>query len=197
MSRLRVLICLSSLLFTVTMTPAWAQQPAVDRTMPGVVEVAVATAKVKVEAVNHAKRTATLRAEDGEVFNVTVPKSVVNFPQVQKGDTVTITYQVMTAFALEKASAAATSATPVEQQYGSVQVAPRGQKPAAVRTQVTQVTTTVEAVDYAKRKVTLRGPRGNTRTIDVSDQVQHLDQVKPGDRVVVRQTAAVAVSVTK
>ena len=55
---------------------------------------------------------------------------------------------------------------------------------------------TVEAVDLAKRTVTVRGPRGNVNTLKVGDQVQ-LDKVKAGDQVVVRYTEAVAISVDK
>lgn len=179
------------------------QQP---QTLPGIVATNMTTAHATVEAVDHAKRTATLRADDGHEFTVDVPDSVRNLDQVQKGDKINIEYQEATAIFLRKPgeggestgsttppSAAAPSAT----QYGTVEVAPRGQKPAGIETRIVEITTIVEDVDYGKRTVTLRGPRGNVETIDVGDRVPNLDRVKKGDQVVVRHTEAVAAKVTK
>jgi hypothetical protein len=55
----------------------------------------------------------------------------------------------------------------------------------------------VETIDYAKRSVTLRGPQGNRRVVKVDDSVQRLNDVKPGDEVVVRHTEAVAIAISK
>lgn len=45
---------------------------------------------------------------------------------------------------------------------------------------------TIETIDFESRKVTLVGPAGETVTIKASDEVRNLDQVQPGDTVVVR-----------
>jgi hypothetical protein len=47
------------------------------------------------------------------------------------------------------------------------------------------VTATVEAVDLAKREVTLKGPLGNVATIEVGEQVKRLNEIKKGDEVTV------------
>jgi hypothetical protein len=78
-----------------------------------------------------------------------------------------------------------------------VAVAPPGAKPSAVRTDVVEVLATLEDIDYANRKLTLRGPGGETRRIDIGENVQIPDKLKKGDTVLVRHTEAVAVSVTK
>ena len=44
----------------------------------------------------------------------------------------------------------------------------------------------VKAIDMKTRTVTLIGPKGETMTMKVGDQVQNLAQVKPGDTVVAR-----------
>ncbi|MEW6268811.1 MAG: hypothetical protein AB1689_05880 [Thermodesulfobacteriota bacterium] len=49
--------------------------------------------------------------------------------------------------------------------------------------QVVTVTAAVQAIDVAKRTVTLKGSDGELTTIRVSDQVRNLDQVKKGDLV--------------
>jgi hypothetical protein len=45
------------------------------------------------------------------------------------------------------------------------------------------VTAKVEAVDLAKRELTVRGPLGNVGTFVVSDEVKRLDEIKPGDEI--------------
>ena len=173
--------------------PAAANAP-----RPAIVHTNVVVDHVTVEAVDHAKRTATLRASNGQVFTVEVPTTVVNFPQVQKGDRINIRYEQATAIFLRKPGEVASgNAAPAIHQYQTVEVAPRGQKPAGVHTSVITITATVEAVDYARRKVTLRGPMGNSQTIDVGDEVKNLNVVKPGDQVVVQQTDALAIAITR
>lgn len=186
-------------------TPSPPQQQ--HQALPGLVATNMATAHATVEAVDHAKRTATLRADDGHEFTVDVPDSVRNFDQVQKGDKINIEYQEATAIFLRKpgegggestgSTTPPSPAAPSATQYGTVEVAPRGQKPAGIETRVVEITAIVEDVDYGKRTVTLRGPRGNVETIDVGDRVPNLDRVKKGDQVVVRHTEAVAASVSK
>lgn len=51
---------------------------------------------------------------------------------------------------------------------------------------VEQVVGTVEAIDVAKREVTIKGPKGRVETVHVGDDVKNLAQVKAGDKVVVR-----------
>jgi hypothetical protein len=60
-----------------------------------------------------------------------------------------------------------------------------------------QVTADVEAVDYQKRTITLKGAQGNVRTYKVGDAVQRLNEVKTGDQVVLRVTDALAILVEK
>jgi hypothetical protein len=57
------------------------------------------------------------------------------------------------------------------------------------------VTTTVEAVDYNNRVVTLKGPNGTVRKVRVGSAVQNLNEIKPGDTVTLQVTEAVAVNV--
>jgi Cu/Ag efflux protein CusF len=66
-------------------------------------------------------------------------------------------------------------------------------KPETVtRARLVTLTATVEAVDVAKRQVTLKGPKGNVETITVGEQVKNLPQVQVGDHVVVKYYEAIA-----
>lgn len=58
--------------------------------------------------------------------------------------------------------------------------------------QAVSVTAEVTALDLAKRQVTVRGPQGNSVTLEVGDEVRNLPQVKVGDMVVVKYYESIA-----
>ncbi len=68
---------------------------------------------------------------------------------------------------------------------------------AALVGDVVTVTVRIEAVDQAKRMVTLKGPEGRVVTMKVSDAVKNLAQVKAGDELVIKHAEAVAVALKK
>jgi Cu/Ag efflux protein CusF len=53
-----------------------------------------------------------------------------------------------------------------------------------------RVTASVEALDKAKRLVTLKGPEGNTFVVQAGPEVKNFDQIKVGDLVVARYVEA-------
>jgi Cu/Ag efflux protein CusF len=52
------------------------------------------------------------------------------------------------------------------------------------------VTASVEAVDKAKRLITLKGPQGNTFVVQAGPEVKNFDQIKAGDLVIVKYVEA-------
>ena len=72
-----------------------------------------------------------------------------------------------------------------------------GVKPRKFTVDIIEKTSTVEAIDLATRKVTLKDHEGKVQTIEVADDVQNLENVKVGDQVVYQFTEAVAVDITK
>ena len=62
---------------------------------------------------------------------------------------------------------------------------------------VMKVTATVEAIDPAKREVTLKGPKGDTLVLPVSPEAKNFDQVKVGDKVVVGYVEALSMTLKK
>jgi hypothetical protein len=66
-----------------------------------------------------------------------------------------------------------------------------------VAERVAQITASVEAVDSAKRTVTLKGPAGDIGTLAVASEVQNFDQIRVGDRVVVRYLNALTLELKK
>jgi hypothetical protein len=67
----------------------------------------------------------------------------------------------------------------------------------AVRENLIQKTATIEAVDAANRMVKLRLEDGTSTSVKVSEDVQNLPQVKPGDKVTVSYYQALAAEVKK
>ncbi len=59
------------------------------------------------------------------------------------------------------------------------------------------MTATVTAIDLQKRMVTLKGPKGEVRTIKVGEEAVNLPQVKVGDLVRVKYYESLAVEVIK
>jgi len=64
--------------------------------------------------------------------------------------------------------------------------------PTRVVEQLVSVTATVQAIDLAKREVTLKGPLGNVETVVVSDDVKRLDEIKVGDNVTAKYYIGIA-----
>lgn len=159
---------------------------------PGVVFVERASTTAIVDAVDQSRRTVTLKRPDGQVVTLKAPPEVQNFDQVRLGDRLRVDYLDAVALFVRKAGAPAQVG-----ETAAVGVAPKGDKPGAVTVSTTELTAKVEDVDYAKRMLTLTGPAGNRRVVKVDDSVQRLNDVKPGDEVVVRHTESVVIAFEK
>jgi hypothetical protein len=64
-------------------------------------------------------------------------------------------------------------------------------------TDAISVTATVEAIDAAKRLVTLKGPDGNSLVVHAGPEVKNFAQIKVGDLVVVRYVEALTLELKK
>ncbi len=70
-------------------------------------------------------------------------------------------------------------------------------KPGVVMAEGASITATVEAIDYDKRTVDLKGPKGNVVTLKVGPEVKNFNQVKTGDRVTAKYFESTAILVRK
>jgi hypothetical protein len=75
--------------------------------------------------------------------------------------------------------------------------APAKAKPEVKRENVVTLTGTVEAVDLAKRVVTIKGSKGRTVDLKVGEEAKNLDQVKVGDKVVAKYYESIAFRMKK
>ncbi len=159
--------------------------------VPGGVVVNTYQETATVTAIDAPSRKLTLTTPDGKKAEFEAGPDVVNFPQIQVGD------QVKATVAEQVAVYMATDAPPQSDGAAAmVALAPVGAKPGALMAHTVQVTATVTAIDLTSRKATLQFPDGTVKTFKVRPDVD-LTQRKIGEQVVIRYTAALAISVEK
>jgi hypothetical protein len=159
---------------------------------PGAVLAGTATVTATIDAIDAATRKVTLKYPDGTMHTITCGPEVRNFDQMKVGDVVKTTYAQSVAIWVRKATE-----KPAAAEVQTVKVAPKGAMPHATITKTTEITATVEGIDYKKRTVTLKGPEGNVNTYPVDKRVKRLNEVKVGDEVVLRVTEAFAIKVER
>ncbi len=161
-----------------------------DAQADGIVITETAQIKAKVEDVDTAKRTVTLKGPRGNTVTLKADESMENFDQIKKGDQVVATYIESMAVFVAKAGE-----KPVTGEVEVVKAAPKGAKPSLIAVDTVQETLAVAGIDYKKRKITLKWPDGKTKTVKIHKDVKGFNKIKKGDSIVVRLTEAVAVAV--
>jgi hypothetical protein len=81
-------------------------------------------------------------------------------------------------------------------QAAAQEKAPSG-KPGVVMVDAVSITATVEAIDYDKRTVALKGPKGNVVVLKVGPDVKNFKQIKVGDRVTTKYFESTAIYLRK
>lgn len=161
-----------------------------DAPADGIVLTETAQIKAKVEDIDTAKRTVTLKGPRGNTVTLKADQSMENFDQIKKGDQVVATYIESMAVFVAKAGE-----KPVTGEVEVVKAAPKGDKPSIIAVDTVQETLAVVGIDYKQRKITLKWPDGKTKTVKIHKNVKGFKKIKKGDSIVVRLTEAVAVAV--
>lgn len=198
---MRKVFALMALALVVTVAqigPAWAQDVQTSSVAmtpgkkPGIVTVQTISGKATVESVDATTRMVTLKFPDGKTQTYKVGPAVKNLDQVKAGDEINATYAQSVALYVRKSGD-----QPAANEMQTVRVAPKGAKPGMITTDTSEITAKVEAIDYAKRTVTLKGPEGNVVTLAVDKRVKRFKAVKVGDDLVLRVTSAFVIGVEK
>ncbi len=145
-----------------------------------------------VQALNVNERKVVLIGESGNVEVVEVGPEVKNFDQIDIGDKVTVEFYRSVAIHLGPPDE-----LPKERENKYQITAPKGEKPGLLAVDVIDIIATVGKIDKKNRMVTLIGPEGNSITAKVDPRVGDLEKIKEGDKLHVRYTEAVAISVTE
>ena len=164
--------------------------PAPTPVLSGTVAENTVTASATVEAINQKTRMVTLKGADGKSTTIQVDDSVQNLAQVKKGDRVVATYYESLAYNVMREGDAKRGVTVA----GAAGSAEPGEMPAGVGARAITVTAKIKAIDKKHETVTLKGPRGNLKTVKVKNPA-NLDKVKVGDMVQITYTEALAISV--
>jgi len=179
-------------------SPAMAQQKAdmkggtVVASEPGKAAMArAAVISAEVMAVDRFSRVLTLKGPKGNVQDVVISPDVKNFDNIKAGDFVMVRFVQSLALELQKTKSADGSKIDVKEE--AVKAKP-GERPAIAGAREITAIAKVTAVNKKDKTITLRGPRGNSVTLDVNNPDQ-FKVVKVGDEVKVQYTEAVAVSV--
>lgn len=145
---------------------------------------------VVVTAIDKSKRSVTLQNPDGETKSVSVPEEIKAFDTLKVGDRIEIDY-----FESVSLSMLPAGTKPTMSETASGGRLPDGRTATAAREM--QFSATVTSVDAKNNKVSLRGPRGNLKTVTVQDpEVQRkLPSLKVGQVVQLTYTEAIAASI--
>jgi hypothetical protein len=156
-------------------------------------EATVITSSATVEAVDPATRAITLRdTTDGSLFTVTAAPEVRNFDQIEPGDRVELDF--LESIVLELADPA-DDGEPMALVGGMR--APEGERPGGAAIVSTSAVVEVVSYDADTGFATFRMPDGAVRRATLPPSLRAFAAARrPGDRVLVSITDAVAVSVT-
>jgi hypothetical protein len=153
---------------------------------------ASASVTATVTKIDKKDRWVTLKLTDGTVLDVQAGPEVKNFAQIHVGDQVTAQRDATMTIAV----LAGGQAPPNVSGGTSTVTAAPGAKPMAVQVDTTMVSGRVTAVDAAKRTVTIKGPAGNSHTVQAGPDVAKFDAIKVGDDVLVTVKSATVIEVT-
>lgn len=144
----------------------------------------------KVVAIDKITRTVTLKGPNGNVVDVVAGDDVKNFDQIKVGDLVVVNFVQALSLELQKTKGGASGIA----EKSAMATAKPGERPAAAAAHQVTAIAKVTAVNKKAKTITLKGPRGNSFTLDVQNPDQ-FKVVKVGDEVLVTYTEAVAISV--
>ena len=172
------------------LTLALACATSQEAQLPKRTETQTATATAVVQAIDLNTREVTLKGEDGNVFTFVAGDQVKNLSQVRVGDTVKATYTQSLALEVKRveggspqvsASATGGSAAP-------------GEKPGGGVARTVTASAVITAIDRTANTVTLQGPSGNSRVVQVRDP-KNLENVQVGDMVYATYTESLGIAV--
>ena len=168
----------------------WGPLYAAGEEKVSVAEAVKVTATV--EDIDYEKRLIELKGPEGRTETIQVGPEVERLKEIKKGDKVVVQYYQALAAQLNK------HGVPDEVTVAAEAAkAPKNESPRmSARGDVT-VTVTIDEVDLENDVVVFTGPRGFTRVVAVErpQGKQFIRQLKPGDKVDLTYTEAIAIEV--
>jgi hypothetical protein len=142
---------------------------------------------VTVRGVHYVNRTVTVEDPNGERITIKVPDEAQNLYQIHPGSKFKVRFAQAVAVGLLGPAAEPSAGV------GEVmKLAPKGATPGGVMVRVTQISGKIVDIDYASRKILVRGPQGDLREFVVSERVKGFENLMVGDVVGLKVTEALA-----
>ena len=160
--------------------PALAQQTEIAGDM--------VTVKGSVEAIDHTNRVLTLKLEDGEFDNITIPKGAERFDEVKVGDTLQVRYYDNVTVRLKEPGEPDVN----EAELGASSLG--AASPSGTIAAQRRMTVTVTEIDLDKGVATVEGPNGYKYSRRIEDK-KAAKKVKVGDRIDMTWTEAVQIAI--
>ncbi len=146
------------------------------------------TVTATVEAIERSTRSVTLKEQNGQYTEISVPADVKRFDTLKIGDKITAKYYENIVLQLKLPGEPSTDT-------GTAAVTPSpGAKPGGTAATQRTITATITNIDAKVPSITFSGPNGWTYSSRVEDKAA-LAKVKVGDRVDITWTMAVLISV--
>jgi len=141
-----------------------------------------------ITAIDHSDRTVTLKNEEGAEDTISVPSDVKVFDKLKVGEKVDIDYYQSLAVSMAQSGSKPSMS---ERRGRAVDMG------GGVRGREVMLTAEVVNVDPSANTVTFKGPKGNLRTVHVSNPTlqEKLPSLKPGQVVQFDYTQATAASI--
>jgi hypothetical protein len=160
--------------------PSYAQQKPQGAVVGQTIE-----ALITVVSVDKKKRTVVARGPRGVEEELQVPEDAQNFDRIKKGDVFRVRYTEAVAVAIDKGE-------PDQGEKKQRALAKKGANPGGVAARTRYISGKIESVDLTNHYVSIRGPKQETHAIKVGDDVK-LEALKPGDRITIAYTQALAI----
>ena len=141
-------------------------------------------------AVDRADRSITIKDSEGKIHEVELTDDVKNFDQIDPGDQVIL--DIYSALFMQIAKPGEEFE---DRAVSQVAVAQPGDKPKLVNVGMVEALAEITAINRDTREITITGPRGNSITLQVPENVEQFDERKVGEKVNARYIEAFAIAV--
>ena len=179
--KLKSVLAAAAVLTLAVALPALAQQTEIAGDL--------VTVKGSVEAIDHTNRVLTLKMEDGEFENITIPKGAERFDEVKVGDTLQVRYYDNVTVRLKEPGEA-----PVDTAELGAVAADAASSPGGTIAAQRKMTVTVTKLDLEKGVATVEGPHGYKYSRRIQDK-EAAKKIKVGDKLDMTWTEAVQITV--
>ena len=148
----------------------------------------------RVEAIDQGSRMVTLRDTSGHSTTYYVSQQVRRLDEVKVGDSVNADYKVSVLGELRPPTAEE-KANPIKIEKTASR-AGEGSSPAGGTARKVRIVTTVEKVDLANMRVTLKGPMGDTTVVRARNS-DNIKKLHVGDTIVINYVESAQISLAK